>query len=273
MKTLGVINLNSSIIAEFDPLKPVISVPLFTLSIGKVQIIVSNHMFVTAIATLLLLVVVIFATRSKKMVPSGLQNLVESICVFLREEVAKPVLGGNTDQYIGFVWTVFFFILSLNLLAMIPTEKIIYMLTGKENHFGGPATANIWITGAMAVITFFLTHIAGIRKHGFLKYLASLAPTVPWWIMPFIYFLEIISALVKPFTLAIRLFANMIAGHVLLATSIGLILVFKNYGVAVVSILSDLAFSFLELFVAFLQAYIFTLLSTIYIGSSIASEH
>jgi F-type H+-transporting ATPase subunit a len=150
---------------------------------------------------------------------------------------------------------------------------MIFLITGKKNHFGGPATANIWITGAMAAITFFLTHISGIRQHGLLKYLASLAPPVPWWIMPLIYFLEVFSALVRPFTLAVRLFANMLAGHILLATLLGLILIFKNYGVASVSLVFVIFISFLELLVAFLQAYIFALLSSLYIGFSITSEH
>ena len=270
---MNLIGQHSSILAEFNPLEPVISVPLFTISVGGWQIIVSNHMFMVAVAMVVLLVIITLAARSGGMVPKGLRNLIESVCVYLREEVARPILGENTDRYIGFIWTLFFFILTLNLLAMIPTEKMIFLITGKKNHFGGAATANIWITGALAAIVFFLTHISGIRKHGLLKYLASLAPSVPWWIMPFIYFLEVLSALVRPFTLAVRLFANMVAGHALLATILGLILIFKNYGIAAASILGDVALSFMELFVAFLQAYIFALLSSLYIGSSITSEH
>ena len=270
---MNLISQHSTILAEFNPLEPVISVPLFTIPVGGWQIIVSNHMFMVAVAMVVLLVIISFAARSRGMVPKGLRNLIESVCVYLREEVARPVLGENTDRYIGFIWTVFFFILTLNLLAMIPTEKIIFLITGKKNHFGGPATANIWITGAMAAITFSLTHISGIRKHGLLKYLASLAPPVPWWIMPLIYFLEVLSAIVKPLTLAVRLFANMIAGHTLLATILGLILIFKNYGTLTASLLGVVFLSVLELFVAFLQAYIFTLLSSLYIGSSITSEH
>ncbi len=270
---MNLIGLHSSVLAEFDPLEPVISVPLFTISVGGWQIIVSNHMFMVAVAMVVLLVIVGFATKYKRMVPKGLRNLIESVCVYLREEVARPVLGENTDRYIGFIWTIFFFILTLNLLAMIPTEKMIFLITGKKNHFGGPATANIWITGALAAITFFLTHLSGIRKYGFLKYLASLAPPVPWWIMPFIYALELLSALVRPFTLAIRLFANMFGGHVSLAAILGLILIFKNYGTAVTSLGGVIFLSLIELLVAFLQAYIFTLLSAVYIGSSITPEH
>jgi len=266
-------SLNTAVLAEFNPLGPITSAPLFTFSLGHWQLVVSNHAFAVAAATILLLIGIPLVTRSKKQVPGGLQNLIESICVFLREQVARPVMGGHTDRYVGFVWTVFFFILTLNLLGMVPTEKIVELLTGKENHFGGPATANIWITGALAVVAFFMTHISGIREQGLWRYLASIAPPAPWWMMPLMYFLEMISAFVRPFTLAVRLFANMVAGHMIVATFLGLIFVFKSYGVAVASVFSVAALSLLDLLVAFIQAYIFAFLSALYIGSSIAPEH
>lgn len=261
------------ILAEFDPLRPVIPVPLFTFSVGSWQVAVSNHMFTVAVAMLLLLAAIPLAINPRKRVPSGLHNLIESICTFLRDEVAKPVLKGHTDRYVGFVWTVFFFILTLNLLGMVPFEKIVELITGKENHFGGPATANVWITGAMALAVFSMTHISGIREQGLWRYLVNLAPPTPWWMMPLIYFLELISALVRPFTLAIRLFANIVAGHMIVGTFIGLIFIFKSYGAAFASVLGVVALSFMELLVAFIQAYIFAFLSALYIGSSVASEH
>jgi F-type H+-transporting ATPase subunit a len=260
-------------VADFNPLLPVAPAPLFTFFIGHWRIAVSNHMFMVSVSMLVLLIFIPLVSRSKGMVPKGLQNLLESICSFLREEMVKPVLGKNTDRYIGFIWTLFFFILSLNLLGMVPLEKIIVLLTGKENHFGGIATANIWVTGTMAIVTFFMTHIAGIKEQGFWRYIVNFAPPAPWWIMPLIYFLEIIAAFIRPFTLAIRLFANMIAGHIILATILGLILLFKNYGAAVAVLLGNLALSFLELLVALIQAYIFAFLSTIYIGFSVSPEH
>jgi F-type H+-transporting ATPase subunit a len=261
------------LLAEFDPLRPVIPVSLFTFSIGPWQIIVSNHMFMVAVVMVVLIILILPAARAKGMVPRGARNLIELICVYFREEVARPILGSRTDSYIGFIWTVFFFILGLNLFAMIPLEKIITLLTGKESHLGGPATANIWITGAMAVVAFLMTHISGIREQGLWHYIVNFAPPVPWWLMPIIYFLEILSAFVKPFTLAIRLFANIIAGHMVLASILGLIFVFKSYGIAAISIAGAVALSFLELLIAFVQAYIFTFLSAFYIGSSIAPEH
>ncbi len=266
--------LFTGLLAEFNPLEPVAVVPLFSISLGCWQINVSNHMFMVALAAVLLLLGVPVAVRQNhNMAPRGIRNVIEMVCVFLRDEVAEPILKGRTDKNIGFIWTVFFFILTLNLLAMIPTEKIIMLVTGRKNHFGGAATANIWITGAMAAVAFFMTHISGIREQGLKRYIVNFAPPVPWWLVPLIYFLEIISSLIRPFTLAIRLFANIIAGHMILGTFLGLIIIFKSYGIAVASVLSSVALSMLELLVAFIQAYIFAFLCTLYIGFAVESEH
>lgn len=270
---MGVLVLQAGVLAEFNPLGPNQSVPVFTVWFGQWRLAVSNHMFMVGLAAMLLLIAVPLAAKPRVMIPRGLQNLVETICVFLREEVGRPILREHVDHYIGFVWTVFFFVLSLNLLAMIPLEKIITLLTGKENHFGGPATANIWVTGGLATVTFFAASISGIRQQGFWHYLANLAPRAPWWIMPLLYMTEIITLFVRPLTLAVRLFANIVAGHILVATFVGLILVFKSYSVATASVLAVVAVSFLELLVAFIQAFIFTLLSALYIGFSILPEH
>ena len=265
--------LYAAILAEFNPLEPVGPAPVYTFSAGSWQVIISNHMFMVSVAMLFLMIVIPIAVKSKSMIPRGIGNLVESVCMFLREEMARPLLRDQTDKYIGFIWSMFFFVLTLNLLGMVPSEKIIYLLTGKVNRFGGPATADIYITGAMAVVAFFMTHISGVRRQGLWHYLVNLAPKVPWWIMPMIYFLEVVTMFVRPFTLAIRLFANIIAGHILLAILIGLIMVFKSYFVAGISIFSIVALSLLELLVAFIQAYIFAFLSTLYISFAVSSEH
>jgi F-type H+-transporting ATPase subunit a len=265
--------LDAGLLAEFNPLEPSQSVPIFTVSFGHWNLSLSNHMFMVGVAVILLLVAIPLAAKPRIMIPRGLQNVVELICVFLREEVARPIMRDQTDRYIGFVWTVFFFVLSLNLLAMVPSEKIITLLTGKQSHFGGPPTANIWVTGALATVTFFTVHICGIKRQGLRHYLVNLAPRAPWWIMPLLYVMEIITAFVRPLTLAVRLFANIVAGHILVATFLGLILIFKNYGVAAASVLAVVAVSFLELLVAFIQAFIFTFLSALYISFSVSSEH
>lgn len=260
-------------LAELNPLEPVTVVPLFTFHIGSLELIISNHAFMVLVVTAILLLVIPLAVHSPKLVPRGLQNLVESVCSYIREEMVRPILGHHTDRYVGFVWTVFFFILMLNLMAMIPTEKIISLATGKKSHFGGPATANIFITGAMGIISFVMTHVYGVREQGLFRYLAHIAPPCPKWLLPLVYPLELITLFVRPVTLAIRLFANIVAGHMVLATILGLIFVFQNLGVAAVSVLASVALSFLELLVAFIQAYIFAFLCTLYIGLATSSEH
>jgi F-type H+-transporting ATPase subunit a len=122
-------------------------------------------------------------------------------------------------------------------------------------------------------MAFVLSNVYGIRQHGFLRYLAHLAPPAPTWLLPLIYPLELLSIFIRPFTLAIRLFANIIAGHMVLATVLGLIFVFNNLGVAAVSVAASVALSFLELLVAFIQAYIFTFLTTLYIAGATSSGH
>ena len=260
-------------LAELNPLEPITTIPLYSFCVGPWHVVISNHALMVMTAAAILVVTVPLAAHSPKLVPRGLQNLVESVCVFLREEMARPVLGSHTDRYIGFLWSIFFFILTLNLVAMIPTDKIISLATGQKCHFGGPATANIFVTGALAVVAFVMSHAYGIRQHGIIHYLIHLAPPAPKWLLPLVYPLELLSIFIRPFTLAIRLFANIVAGHMVLATVLGLIFVFSNWGVAFASVAASVALSFLELLVAFIQAYIFAFLTALYIGGATSSEH
>jgi F-type H+-transporting ATPase subunit a len=116
-------------------------------------------------------------------------------------------------------------------------------------------------------------HLVGIKEQGLWKYLVNLAPPVPWPLIPLIYFLELVSSFIRPFTLSIRLFANIIAGHMIIATFIGLILVFKNYGVAVAAVFGAVALTLLDVLVAFIQAYVFAFLCTLYFGFAVEAEH
>jgi F-type H+-transporting ATPase subunit a len=257
------------VLGQINPLEEVVARELFTVW----GITVSNHMFMVTLAAVVLVVVLPLAVRGKGLVRRGFGNLIETVCVFIREEMARPFLGDQTDRHIGFVWTVFFFVLTLNLLGMIPFGKLITLLTGRGNHLGGIATANIYVTGSLALVAFFSIHFFGIRQQGVRGYVRNFAPHVPWPMVPFIYFLEIVGALVKPFALAIRLFANMLAGHVVLGTLLGLIFIFKNYYVGAAAVIGVVLMSLLELFVAFLQAYIFTFLMTIFIGFAVKPEH
>ncbi|MHC5060236.1 MAG: F0F1 ATP synthase subunit A [Planctomycetota bacterium] len=263
------LDLSCIVLGQINPLEEVVARELFTVW----GITVSNHMLMVTVAAALLIAMLPLAVKGKSLVRSGFGNLIETACVFIREEMARPFLGVHTDRHISFVWTIFFFVLTLNLLGMVPFGKFITLLTGKANHLGGTATANVWVTGGLALVAFFSIHIFGMLQQGVWGYVKNFAPNVPWPMVPFIYFLEIVGALVKPFALAIRLFANMLAGHVVLGTLLGLIFMFKNYFVGAATVIGVVLMSLLELFVAFLQAYIFTFLMTIFIGFAVKPEH
>ena len=270
---MGLMGSHVAVLGELNPLEHVAPVPLFRFSLAGWPVEISNHAFMVLVVTALLVILIPRAVRSAKLVPSGLQNIVESICVFLRDQMARSVLGSHTDQYIGLLWTTFFFVLTLNLVGMIPTDKIVSLaLGGRASHFGGAATANIFVTAALAVMAVIATLVFGIRQHGLVGYLASIAPPVPWWLLPLLYPLELLSMAIRPFTLAIRLFANIVAGHMVIGTILGLIMVLGK-PVAVASIPAAAALSLLDILVAFLQAYIFTFLFTLYIGSAVSSGH
>ena len=267
------LNISGIVLGAMDPLQEVVAHELFRFEVWGVEIVVSNHMFMVTLAVVILAVLLPLSVRGKGFVPRGFSNLIESICMYLREEVARPFLGSSTDKYIGFIWTLFFFILTLNLLGMIPLGKMISLITGKKNHLEGAATANIWIVGALAGIAFLAIHISGIVEQGLWKYIKNFIPKVPWWLIPFMYLIEVISALVKPVALAIRLFANIFAGHILIATLFMFVWIFKGIPGGLASVVSGTLASCLEIIVAFIQAGIFTYLTTIFIGFAIRPQH
>ena len=258
------------ILASMNPLDHIASKVIYRNDL----IVFTNHMFMISLAMVLMLILIPLAVGKRALVRRGFGNAIEATCVFLREEVARPFLKEKTDKYIALLWTMFFFILTMNLLGMVPLDKIVYLFTAREdNHLGGTATANLWVTGALAVTSFLMFHIAGIKENGFLNYFKNFAPKVPIFIMPFIYLMEMISSFVRMFSLAIRLFANMLAGHVLLGTLMMLIVLFHKTFVSTASTIFIVMMSLMELFVAFLQAYIFTFLTTIFIGLAVHQDH
>lgn len=261
--------MTDMLLASMSPLDHIASKELF--SVGS--FVFTNHMFMISLATVLLGVFIPLTVGRKVLVRRGFGNAIEAVCVYIREDVARPFLKDKTDKYVGLLWTMFFFILSLNLLGMVPLDKIIFLFTGIENNLGGTATANIWVTGALAVMSFLLFHYAGIKENGLANYFRNFAPKVPLAMMPFIFLMEMISSFVRMFSLAIRLFANMLAGHVLLGTLLMLILIFKNSLVGTASTVFIVMMSLMEIFVAFLQAYIFVFLTTIFIGLAVHQDH
>lgn len=217
-------------------------------------------------------------------------HMIEVICSYLRDETVRPLLGSRTDKFMPFLWTVFFFILVNNILGMVPILDVLHLASTdlKAHHsapFGGTATQNIWVTGALAVIAGLVINIAGVRELGIGGYLGHLTAGTPWYLWPLMVPLEILGTFIKPIALMIRLFANMTAGHILLAVlfgfaGTGIQLLAKGGGMAAVgggvtiaSALGAMAIYFLELFVAFLQAFVFVFLTTVFISQLSHHDH
>ncbi len=230
---------------------PVIAIGSFTLPVTK-------HTIMLATAAILVFLLFAPLRKIRGAVPHGLNNFLEMIIIFLRDQVVYPSLGEKDGRkYLPFFLTAFFFILFSNLLGMIP--------------YGSTPTGNISVTGALAGISLLVMIGSGVVRHGPLGYLGSFVPHgVPIFIAPILFPIEIIGVLVKHFALAIRLFANMLAGHAVIAVFLALI---SSFFIAPISIIGAVAISLLELFVAFLQAYIFTMLSSLFIGGALHPEH
>lgn len=221
-------------------------------------------------------------------------QMIETICVYLRDEVVKPQLGKNTDTFIGFLWTLFFFILANNVLGLVPLmdiQNIFGLLVLKQEHWalvGGTATGNIAVTGALAVMCFVVIQINGLRSSGLKGWAAHFLGGAPAYLAPIMLPVEVLGMFIKPFALAVRLFANMVAGHTLMATvlmftgmGIGMLSDANGFGVglaggipiAIISLVAACALMFLEIFVAFLQAFIFMFLVTIFIAQLMHHHH
>lgn len=197
-------------------------------------------------------------------------NALEVVLTFIRDQVAKPALGEeDADKFVPFLWTMFLFILVNNLLGMVP--------------FLGSATGSILVTGALAICAFAVIHGAPILRYGPIHYLKSYYPHIDApggaFIGLFIAFIEVFGHFIKTFVLAVRLFANIFAGHMVLAVILSFIALAKNvdsllfWPISIGSVLFIVALSFLELFVAFLQAYVFVYLTALFLGSTLHPEH
>ncbi|MGD1893105.1 MAG: F0F1 ATP synthase subunit A [Cyclobacteriaceae bacterium] len=188
--------------------------------------------------------------------PKGLQSLLEPIIIFVRDDIARPLIGEKKyKRFMPYLLTVFFFILINNLLGLLP---------GAAN-----VTGNIAVTFVLAIITFLITQFNGNK--GYWKHIIA-TPGVPWWLLPIMIPIEIVGLFTKPFSLMVRLFANITAGHIIILSLIGLVFIFKSVALGPVSVIFGTIMTFLELLVAFLQAYVFTLLSAIYFGGAV-EEH
>jgi F-type H+-transporting ATPase subunit a len=221
----------------------------------------SKHVFFMLLSAVVVAAFAIYAANRNRrsIIPKGIGNLFEIFIVFMRDEVALPNMGPGGLKYLPFLLTLFFFILIMNLLGLIP--------------YGATSTANISVTAALAFVAFIMIQAAAIREQGVGQYLAHLTGGVHWSIWPIMIPVEILGLFTKPFALCMRLFANMNGGHTVLLALIGLILLFRSFMVAPLSVAFSVGVMMLELFVAFLQAYIFVMLTSVFMGFGIQSEH
>lgn len=224
---------------------------------------ISKHLLMILIASFILLVIFPIVINSKNKFLSPFRSMIEIIVLFIRDEIVIPNLGEHGKSLTHYFATLFFFILIVNLLGFIP--------------FGATATGNLAVTGGLALTTFILINFMGIKEQGFISYFKHMVPSgMPLWLYPVLFPIELIGMFTKTFALAIRLFANMIAGHIVMLVFIAFIFIFGAinpylglFGVAPISVFMVLFISFLELLVAFLQAYVFTFLTAIFTGLAI----
>src|SRR6476620_7036381 len=236
------------------------------IHIGRFAIDISptRHVVMLWIAALLCIVFTLIALRAHNRrtregkAPSGFGNGLEAFVLYLRNEVILPNVGAHGNAFVPYLLSIFFFILFANLLGLVP--------------YGATATGNISVTATLAIITFFVIEFAGMRALG-----KGYINTIVFWphdmslgmklfISPILTPLEIIGKLTTPFALAIRLFANLLSGHVVLLALISLIFTFATWILVPLPVAMAIGISILELFVAFLQAFIFMLLSSVFIG-------
>ena len=219
------------------------------------------------VAALILLLLFISMAKSYKKngisTPRGLQSFLEPVVLFVRDDIAVPNIGEHRyAKFMPYLLTVFFFILINNLMGLIP------IIPGGAN-----VTGNIAVTFTLAFMTMIITNTSGNKDYW--KHIFN-TPGVPWWLkypIPLMPLVEFIGVIAKPFALMIRLFANMAAGHIILLSLVSLIFIFNSLSVAPISVAFALFMDCLELLVAFLQAYVFTLLSALFIGLAVQEHH
>lgn len=223
---------------------------------------ITRHVVFMFFAAILMSVVFLTAANryKKSAVPKGFVNLFEVFILFIRDEIVKPTIGKGYEKFLPYLITVFFFILFCNFLGLVP--------------YGATATGNISVTATLAVMTFVMIQAGGMMKNGVFGYIKGLVPHgIPTFLIPLLFVVELLGLFIKPFALAIRLFANMTAGHIVILALIGLIFFMNTYIVVPLSILLALFIYLLEILVAFIQAYIFTMLSSLFIGMAVHQDH
>lgn len=254
---------NSSYIDEYP--FPKINLPQFepiTLAGVKIDLSFSRHLMYLWISAIITFLMLWGAARKNKNrhVPKGFGNMIEAIIVFVRDEIALPVLGHNAKKHLPILLTFFFFIATTNLLGLLP--------------WSATSTGNINVTATLAIISFCMMIGGGMSHNGIFGYFRGLIPHgVPVALFPLMFVIEVIGLFTKPFALSVRLFANMLSGGLVIGAFYGLIFGLQSFAIAPVSLAFLLFMTLLKMFVCLLQAYIFTMLSAFFLGMAVHQEH
>lgn len=232
---------------------------IYDLKLFGVDLSITKATLAVWIAVALVVILTLLASRKPKLVPGKIQNTVEATIDFIRNEMLFDMPDREKDTWIPFLLGLFGIILMCNLISLIP---------------GAPAvTASLNFTATLAIIVALTSQWASFKKHGFTGYFKHFIPKeTPGIAIPFLYPIEIITQVARPFSLAIRLFANIFAGHVVILIFLTLIFVFKSYFGAIFPLIGTILISAFEIFVGFVQAFIFTYLSAMYITEAV-TEH
>ncbi|MBI4376602.1 MAG: F0F1 ATP synthase subunit A [Elusimicrobia bacterium] len=234
--------------------------PLFKT--GGVTLSLTKHLVMMWIVGGIALILLSVAARSRSQAGLLLRTAIEAMVLYIRDTVLRPIFGHATERYLPYFLTLFFFILIANLAGLVP--------------YGSTVTGNISVTFALAGCTFMLIQVAGIREQGLVHYIQHFVPSgLPAWLVPLIALIEIMGLFAKCIALCIRLFANMIAGHIVSLAFLSLIFVFGQMspyvglGVAPAAVGLALFVYALDVLVSFLQAYIFTTLTALFVGAAV----
>ena len=271
-------------------------IPALNIIDGVYQFSITNHLLMSFVSGVAVILVFKFVAGRVRVKGEGLEayrtrgrfaQVFETMCSFMRDEVVRPNLHELTDKYIYYIWTIFFFVLFANVLGLVPIGPALFLLSGASDehllHLGGTATGNLSLNVVLATGTFIAIIYIGIKETGAKAFFAHFNP-LGWQDKKMLligiplYFLEWLGLIIKCVVLAMRLFGTMMAGHLVLAAFIGLIFAAVEvshgmaYGVQFAVIIAGIVLTLLELFICFLQAFIFTFLTVLFI-SLVASHH
>lgn len=250
-----------------DPMEQFEIARLVPLQLGNIDISFTNSSLWMMITFGVAVFFFVAATRARALIPGRLQSVAELIYEFVADMV-RDAIGPNGMKFFPYVFTLFVFILLSNWLGLLPSMPF---LSHDLHTF--TTTSHIIVTFALAMLTITLVVVYGLYKNGF-KFFKLFAPSgLPFWLLPLMILIELISFVSRPFSLAIRLFANMMAGHIILKVFAGFVISLLGAGaamkaVAIIPFLGIIAVTLLEILVGFLQAYIFAILTCIYLGDA-----